>query len=61
MNVPAGPTGPDYRVRVISAWAPEMFDDSDAPFTILGPPADAGPGDGGEENAIDPACWMMYE
>ncbi len=34
--LPLVPFGEDYRVRVVSMWAPELFDDSDAPLTITG-------------------------
>ena len=45
------PSGDDYRVRIISAWAPELFDESDAPFTIFGGP---------ERNAVDDRLWTLY-
>ena len=44
--------GDDYRVRVTSTWAPELFDQSDAPFTILGGP---------ERNAVDALRWTLYK
>ena len=45
------PNGDDYRIRIISTWAPELFDESDAPFSILGGP---------ERNAVDACLWTLY-
>jgi len=45
------PSGDDYHMRTISAWAPELFDESNAPFTILGGP---------ERNAVDNRLWTLY-
>jgi len=36
VRVPAVPSGADYRVRVVSTWAPGLFDQSDAQAWIDG-------------------------
>ena len=46
--VPLVPTGDDYRVRVISTWNEELFDDSDAPFMISRDPVLVVEPNGGE-------------
>ena len=57
IRVPDVPNGSNYRVRVTSAWAPEMFDTSDEAITIIG----TDPGGGDRENAADPLGWTLYE
>jgi hypothetical protein len=55
VTVPVVPTGSDYVVRAVSSWVPEFFDDSEAPFTILGTDSVAA------DSAADSANWAFYE
>ncbi len=50
--IPNVPANSDYRVHITSTWAPELFDESDASFTILGGP---------ERNAVDDRLWTLYK
>ncbi len=57
IRVPDVPSGSNYRVRVTSTWAPEMFDTSDEAVMIIG----TDPGGGNQGNAAGPRGWILYE
>lgn len=49
--VPLLPEGSDYRLRAASSWAPELYDEADAPFTILANP----------NAAVEAGEWTLYQ
>lgn len=50
--------GTNYRVRVISTWLPELFDESDQDITILRSPA-AQPA-AGSQSSVEGEIWALY-